>query len=1004
MDQEDSPTDGASDAHLSSENRPRAAKATQNKSGSTATTAKKLPGTKSTVKRPTVATAPSFSKPTTSSASRTTPMSNTAKAMPRPGTRTGTRGPAGGTPGTPVVKSAHPAQPSTSSTDDIESSSMVAPSKTVSKIVAAPIRSPATKRPLSATSKQLKPASKINNPTRSAIDRAGAPSPTKSAQKPSKDPRASTDQVKSTDKPALELDASSPDPAEIAIPSTPKPSRMSIPLTTTKQRSSTAAASPAPSPHTPMRPNTAPSASASESDQWEQRTKEMEVVNEMLKEATARETLQDQINDLTRVNDALRKKLKDAQGNHSTTSEYSTGTAKDEQVATLTTKLDAHEQKISTLHEELAKSQATLSNLRQQSDIDLAKSKGALEQIKADHTSILERLSADHHHELAGLRTKMEAMDIKQKDYSQNVERQLEEARRSAGERKLQAERTLAEERALHRIELDDLNERLSAEQKAHAVANASKSTLQSEIAKLRIKLDEAKEARAEAIAHQGDLVTQKDLEIAGMRKAVSDLQHEVQNLHESRQSELDAKMNDLGKQHEKIITNLRATHEKALSSMSEERLASLVNDSNMAEEVKASLQKEIETLKKDNKSVEASLHHQLAELKATNHKLQGELDQERTAQEMSLQDAKIDLEELERALERMRRDATDQAAKNDTLQEVVEQSRKTIETLKASQAAARDEIHRLTTSADADVEKIEALESQLRQKDAIFRKDGKTAEQWNQAYSAIKEELADTLSELQEKTVALQEARKALQENEVKRSDLGEQIVGYTGQLELVQSQIAEKEEQIKILGTELLASQEDVKSAKAELDVMRLSGENKEDSLRSASPSKKQIRQLRKSRSKLLEKETSGQDTGKEDQSSLNESLKLEVQKSQENIKSMEAKNRSLEEQLRKSQNVANAKATKLNEIEALLKVTAAELTELKTNRPLRTVSGTAARSSSPKPPAAPRTPTRKVTPLRKSGWALGDENSRDDESGSSLQGTVSFPFSSPSWTPFR
>ncbi|KAI9718754.1 MAG: hypothetical protein M1812_003928 [Candelaria pacifica] len=1022
MDQEDSSPEGGSDSHPSSETRLNTAKATQGQAGKPTTATKKPLGTKPPAKRPTIATAPSFSKPTTSSVSRTTPMSSASKPVPRPGS-TGTRNLAGGTPASSAVKPVHRAQPSTSSSDDTKSSSMAAPSARLSKADAASIKSPALKRPLSAASKRLTPGSQTNVHTRTAIGRAGSASPTKVAQKPSANPSTPTAAAKLPEKPATKPVPSSPDAAEKPMPSTPKPSRLGTPSTTTKQRPSTAADSTVSSPYTSARPNTAPSVSNGEPDPWEQRAKEMEVVNEMLKESTARESLQDQIKDLTGLNDTLRRKLKNARDEQAISLDSTSI------VVTLTAKLNAHEQKISALQEELDVAHATLNNLRQTSNADSASSKGALEQLKAEHALALESTTVEHHHELAALRTTLETMETKQGDYRQKMGRELEQAKRSASERRLRAERLLEEETALHKIQLDDFNDRLTAEQKAHAEATAGNSTLQSEVAELKTSLDQAKKIKADAFTQQEDLVRRKELEITGMRKAVSELQHEVQSLHESKQRELDAKTSELTKQHAEVMADLRATHEEALSSIGEERLASLVEDGNVAEELKVSVQKEIETLRKDNHTIEASLNIQLAELQTANHKLQGQLEQEETVHKISLQDAKEDLQELERALEALQRDAEASAEKNNSLQETIQQSRETIETLKASQAAARDEIHRLNMRDDAHAEKIEALKLQLLQEDADLRKDGKTAAQWSQAYSTMKEEHADTLSELQKRTGALQKVQEAQHEMELNTSDMSERIAGYVGQLELLQSQMTEKEGRIGVLNTELLSSQDDLKSVKADLDTLRLSGENKEDSLRGTSPSKKQIRQLRKSRSKLIDKEATinkpqesvngastgamasdsdhiegEQDTGLSDISGLNETLKPEVQKSQENIKSMEARNRSLEEQLRKSQSLADAKATRLNEFEALLKVTAAELTELKTNRPKRTVSGSPARPSSPMPPKTPRTPTRRVTPLRRSGWAIGDENSHDGEGGNTLQGTVSFPFSSPSWNPFR
>ncbi len=625
--------------------------------------------------------------------------------------------------------------------------------------------------------------------------------------------------------------------------------------------------------------------------------------------------------------------------------------------------------------------------------------------------------------ERTGLRTELETIKVKHGDYIQKMEKLLEQAVEQAGktanvENEHQVERKLKEERALYKIVLDDLNERLSVEQETHAAATASNCTLQSEIAELKASLDEAKTAEFEAIRYQEDLIKRKDLELKDIRGVLSSLQHELQNLHESRQSELDAKLSELSQEHEKVIADLRAKHEDALSSMSEERLASMVHESNATEEskreLKAFLQSEIDTLKKDKASLEDSLNQQLAEVHAAKQSLQEELKLEREARDVALQAREEDNQELVRASEETQRAAASSAEKNISLQKEIDQCKETIETLKTARAVAQDEIHRLNASDDAHVQKIEELKRQLRQKDTDSKKDGKTAEQWKQAYSIMNKEHADGLSDLQKLMESLQEAQQALREKEVNTSDLREQIAGYSGQLGLLQSQMTEKEGRIRVLGTELLSSQENLKSAKAQLDAVRLPRENREDYSRSTSPSKKQIRQLRKSRSKLLEKDLSNdsmaskndnteseRNMSPEDKSTMTESVSSEVQKS---LKSAEEKNRSLEEQLEKAQDVADAKSTKLNEIEALLKVTAAELTELKTNRIKRTAAESEARASSPKPPKTPSTPTRKVTPLRSSGWALGDRTNQNEDGGNSLQGTVSFPFSSPTWTPFR
>ncbi len=156
--------------------------------------------------------------------------------------------------------------------------------------------------------------------------------------------------VKPAEKPATEPVVSSPRTTQTPTPTKARSSKLDKPLALMKTRPSTAGDSPAPSPHTPSSFTfTALSVSPRDPDQWEQRAKETRVVNEMLKESTARETLQDEIEDLKRMNETLRKKVQNAK-NEDVGRVYlgdSTVSGLNEKKTPLTAKVDAYERKVS---------------------------------------------------------------------------------------------------------------------------------------------------------------------------------------------------------------------------------------------------------------------------------------------------------------------------------------------------------------------------------------------------------------------------------------------------------------------------------------------------------------------------------------------------------------------------------------------------------------------------------------------------------------------------------
>lgn len=527
----------------------------------------------------------------------------------------------------------------------------------------------------------------------------------------------------------------------------------------------------------------------------EQRLREMELVNQMLRAAMAEdgdeddEAKEEYGKKMDETLADLRLELEEARKNEGKpplepSSKGVSSPEVDEVQApatSLTTKrVEELELALATSREQAVKMERELSSMRNKvEDFDKAADtpsedmEQAMENIHREHALKIDELTAHHIGELDALRSKLAGVESQHQEHAKKLVQDLEAAQRADADHGRQINRLLEDQDVTHKDALRALETKYAGQRSGDLAKNSQIASLNSEISSLKSQLQEKqaqaakvlddktrtvqecaekyhdlqtelqdtinaqshKSEKVEAAVSQRisslesdfsasqervralesaneietgqrhELIGRKDSEISSLGQVIESLQDELQQLHQTKEREVDTHKVRLIQEHETALSKLRAEHELALMKAQDET----TEHATVVEQLQVELQGSHESKARelDESKIKLIQEHESV------------LSQVRGEYEQKLQDSQNEA--------RNRAFAT--ATEND---EAIEKSRAELDSMR--------EKH------DKTIAELDALRNQMRDIDANIESERITT---GQAKSALEKSLTEASNEI---------------------------------------------------------------------------------------------------------------------------------------------------------------------------------------------------------------------------------------------------------------
>ncbi|KAI9818821.1 MAG: hypothetical protein M1827_007642 [Pycnora praestabilis] len=541
-----------------------------------------------TEKRPTLSSTPSWSQPTSSSASRTLPGGVSTKPSSRPAMGSSIRKPVLGPPPTTTASPGTRSQAATRLKDEnARKSAIDGPSQRLSTAGKMVGRSPAVKPASSMAETRSMMALTSSTNRKPPLSRTTTASPTKPTVRPLR-----TSPIKPHGiAPSGSLNPTAPQFKAKKFTATPEKS------------STTAVESSVLTPQTSIRPSTAPSMSSTSSNEassWQQTVKEMEVVNELLQESRARETLQERIKELEATIESLSEKIKLSDVRDAVKTNRGSLSEQDKEYVLPEERVEAYKSQISKLVTELKSRQDRILDLKEMLEEESARAVTSIEIMRAEHGVEIVELIHRHDTDMAEVHTRLE-------------------------ERTAKSEALVVQQRA----QIESTKSMLAARIDSEEASKRKMSDMQSDLHIARLALEEANATIKEHLMCHNEELRDRDVELKGLSQVVQDLQDEVQTVHETKERELDAKLIKLSEDHTKAMRSMQFEHEAALALLIEEHAAALKKGSSEFEELEAGMEVETRAMEEKHRASTNILEKQLVHALTAKDALAQSLDWE---------------------------------------------------------------------------------------------------------------------------------------------------------------------------------------------------------------------------------------------------------------------------------------------------------------------------------------------------------------------------------------
>ena len=285
-----------------------------------------------------------------------------------------------------------------------------------------------------------------------------------------------------------------------------------------------------------------------------------------------------------------------------------------------------------------------------------------IDEIVVGHTSELNSLRAEFDKEKTSIISALKADLATERANGTETARRLERAlsnvsslEGSLEEQRRTFEQTIEEkDRALEvkdqdiltlHDELQELQDTQSRElDELRSASLQNSSALESEIIALRAGLVMAEDYSLSASARNDEFAQGKDREIKRMHEIIENLQDGLQQLRESKERELDSEKMRLVQEHENILESLRAQHQKALHAAQQQSVEA-------AQSTRLAHEQEIQDMLREHGIAQGDLQNSLAEIIASKSDLQAHVDSLKAGHANELSGYQANLEKSEQLL-----------------------------------------------------------------------------------------------------------------------------------------------------------------------------------------------------------------------------------------------------------------------------------------------------------------------------------------------------------------
>jgi len=582
----------------------------------------------------------------------------------------------------------------------------------------------------------------------------------------------------------------------------------------------------------------------------------------------------------------------------------------------------------------------------------------ATESLRQEHKSELDDVNRKYQGESDVLRTKLDEMQASHGELVEQHTKDLEAARRLATKEAQKEAAKMAEQvESIHVEALQDIGERLAREKDQRLKARNKMEELTLELGALKGKYTEMMDVQASLTKEMADMEN-------GHAKELEDIARDLESQHSKSTKDAEAAAADR-------LSEADAKHSRDLEK--------LVNEH---QETYSRLQKELE----EDKATEVTKAYKghdaaMEEMRATVTELKKDLNMARDLDSQHLKSMKdAEAAAAERLSEAEAQHSKDLEKLVNEHQETCSRLRKELEEDKVKEVTKAQKEH------DTAIEEMRVNVTELR---TAFHQEEMAANQSEVEARKAHEAALEELSQASEKAIAeLHETHEAmLEELRVELHQAKAAAVTMEEELEALRKAPPKIDEE------EATQLRKDLESARTELQqTSEKLTEAFEDAERLKAQHDEALKEIETVKAHDAEHLKAQHDEALKEIEMVkthDAELKTQLDEFQKAVDAANTENTTLTEQLRRAENAAERHALKLREMEAAYKVTSAELTEMKTSR----TSG-ADYCASPTPKSG--------LPLSK--WAdtsdVGDEDGKEgEELGSSIEGTVGGPFTSPS-----
>lgn len=174
---------------------------------------------------------------------------------------------------------------------------------------------------------------------------------------------------------------------------------------------------------------------------------------------------------------------------------------------------------------------------------------------------------------------------------------------------------------------------------------------LQEQIAALKIASDRSSEESAASDAHAQQELVRQEKEISNLEQVIERLQDEVQDVHESKSTELDEKLLEIRQEHDQAIKVLKAEHQVSIDGLAKSHNNIVEKLGIEARNNRTAHERELQTLSDERSELRKSLETNTQLLKATRGDFETRMQEVETKHNEALQTANEQLQKAENAL-----------------------------------------------------------------------------------------------------------------------------------------------------------------------------------------------------------------------------------------------------------------------------------------------------------------------------------------------------------------